>query len=244
MKFLFLTLSIIVLISNSANSQQDKQNRELELTYNILNQSPVSDTLPKTQIKSSGKSGGLAMLLSLVVPGAGHYYLNRMDVGKYFVAGEAASWLGFVGLNIYGDAVKDDARQFAVQYSGANSTITDDEYYTNIGFYRNIFDYNNDKLARGEFDKVYDVEKFYWYWNSADEQGTFETQRKKSERIFNARIIFTTGLIVNRLTSALSALLLANSNTTILRNSKIQTEFLKGANNKIDGMSLTFTKGF
>lgn len=244
MKFLFLTLSIIVLISNSANSQQDKQNRELELTYNILNQSPVSDTLPKTQIKSSGKSGGLAMLLSLVVPGAGHYYLNRMDVGKYFVAGEAASWLGFVGLNIYGDAVKDDARQFAVQYSGANSTITDDEYYTNIGFYRNIFDYNNDKLARGEFDKVYDVEKFYWYWNSADEQGTFETQRKKSERIFNARIIFTTGLIVNRLTSALSALLLANSNSTILRNSKIQTEFLKGANNKIDGMSLTFTKGF
>lgn len=233
-----------MLISNSANSQQDKQNRELELTYNILNQSPVSDTLPKTQIKSSGKSGGLAMLLSLVVPGAGHYYLNRMDVGKYFVAGEAASWLGFVGLNIYGDAVKDDARQFAVQYSGANSTITDDEYYTNIGFYRNIFDYNNDKLARGEFDKVYDVEKFYWYWNSADEQGTFETQRKKSERIFNARIIFTTGLIVNRLTSALSALLLANSNTTILRNSKIQTEFLKGANNKIDGMSLTFTKGF
>ncbi|HCA42849.1 MAG TPA: hypothetical protein DEP28_06300 [Bacteroidetes bacterium] len=244
MKFLFLTLSLLMLISNSANSQQDKQNRELELTYNILNQSPVSDTLPKTQIKSSGKSGGLAMLLSLVVPGAGHYYLNRMDVGKYFVAGEAASWLGFVGLNIYGDAVKDDARQFAVQYSGANSTITDDEYYTNIGFYRNIFDYNNDKLARGEFDKVYDVEKFYWYWNSADEQGTFETQRKKSERIFNARIIFTTGLIVNRLTSALSALLLANSNSTILRNSKIQTEFLKGANNKIDGMSLTFTKGF
>lgn len=244
MKFLFLSLSILVLISNSANSQQDKQNRELELTYNILNQSPVSDTLPKTQIKSSGKSGGLAMLLSLVVPGAGHYYLNRMDVGKYFVAGEAASWLGFVGLNIYGNAVKDDARQFAVQYSGANSTITDDEYYTNIGFYRNIFDYNNDKLARGEFDKVYDVEKFYWYWNSVEEQGTFETQRKKSERIFNAKIIFTTGLIVNRLTSALSALLLANSNTTILRNSKIQTEFLKGANNKIDGMSLTFTKGF
>ncbi|HRE42081.1 MAG TPA: hypothetical protein PLG90_12190 [Ignavibacteria bacterium] len=244
MKYIFLSLSILMLSTYPAYSQQDNPNRELELTNKILNQSSVSDTLKKTIVKSSNKSGGLAMILSLVVPGAGHYYLNRMDVGKYFVAGEAASWLGLIGLNVYGDAVRDDARQFAIQYSGANSSVTEDEYYTNVGFYMNIFDYNNDKLARGEFDKVYDVEKFYWYWNSAADQGTFETQRKKSERIFNTKIIFTTGLIVNRLTSALSSLLLANSNTTILKNSKFQTEFLKGSNNKIDGMSLTFTKGF
>lgn len=30
------------------------------------------------------KSTGIALVLSLLLPGAGHYYLDRMDVGKYF----------------------------------------------------------------------------------------------------------------------------------------------------------------
>jgi hypothetical protein len=252
MKFISYVLAALFLLLNSASAQNsanfsfDKNDKKAELTYKVLSQEQNTNQnseLTLTNIQATEKSSGLAMIMSLVLPGAGHYYIDRMDVGKYFAAGEAASWLGFAGLNIYGDAIRNDSRTYAFEVAGANKT-SDDEYYTNVGFYMNINDYNNDKLARGEYDKLYDVNKMSWYWNTAQEQGTFETQRKKSERVLNARVIFTTALIVNRITSAISALILANQQNTLLRNTQIKSELIKGANNTYDGLSLNFIKYF
>jgi hypothetical protein len=247
MKFISYVLASLILFLNSA-SAQNSADKKAELTYKFLNQKQTSDLNFQDNLTdlqaTSEKSSGLAMIMSLVLPGAGHFYIDRMDVGKYFVAGEAASWIGFAGFNIFGDAIRSDSRSYAHQIAGANKNISDDEYYTNIGFYMNIYDYNNDKLARGEYDQLYDVNKFYWYWNSAEEQGTFETQRKKSERMYNKRVIFTTAMIVNRITSAISALILANQQNTLLRNTQLKSELIKGANNTFDGLSLNFIKNF
>lgn len=247
MKFIFCVLASLTLVLNSV-SAQNSADKKADLTYKVLSQEQnttenFNSNLTDLQATSE-KSPGLAMIMSLVLPGAGHLYIDRMDVGKYFAAGEAASWIGFAGLNIYGDAIRNDSRTYAYEVSGADKNITDDEYYTNVGFYMNINDYNNDKLARGEYDKLYDVNKMSWYWNTAEEQGTFETQRKKSERILNARVIFTTALIVNRITSAISALILTNQQNTLLRNTQIKSELIKGANNTYDGLSLNFIKTF
>lgn len=247
MKFIFCVLASLTLLLNSV-SAQNSADKKADLTYKVLSQEQnttenLNSNLADLQAATE-KSPGLAMIMSLVLPGAGHLYIDRMDVGKYFAAGEAASWIGFAGLNIYGDAIRNDSRTYAYEVSGANKTITDDEYYTNVGFYMNINDYNNDMLARGQYDKLYDVNKMAWYWNTAGEQGTFETQRKKSERILNARVIFTTALIVNRITSAISALILANQQNTLLRNTQIKSELIKGANNTYDGLSLNFIKTF
>lgn len=247
MKFIFCVLASLTLLLNSV-SAQNSADKKADLTYKVLSQEQnttenLNSNLTDLQATSE-KSPGLAMIMSLVLPGAGHLYIDRMDVGKYFAAGEAASWIGFAGLNIYGDAIRNDSRTYAYEVSGADKNITDDEYYTNVGFYMNINDYNNDMLARGQYDKLYDVNKMSWYWNTAGEQGTFETQRKKSERILNARVIFTTALIVNRITSAISALILANQQNTLLRNTQIKSELIKGANNTYDGLSLNFIKTF
>lgn len=247
MKFIFCVLASLTLVFNSV-SAQNSADKKADLTYKVLSQEQnttenLNSNLTDLQAATE-KSPGLAMIMSLVLPGAGHLYIDRMDVGKYFAAGEAASWIGFAGLNIYGDAIRNDSRTYAYEVSGADKNITDDEYYTNVGFYMNINDYNNDMLARGQYDKLYDVNKMAWYWNTAGEQGTFETQRKKSERILNARVIFTTALIVNRITSAISALILANQQNTLLRNTQIKSELIKGANNTYDGLSLNFIKTF
>lgn len=251
MKFIFCVLASLTLLLNSVSAQNSQisittSDRKADLTYKVLSQEQTQQDLNSnlTSLQATEKSPGLAMIMSLVLPGAGHFYIDRMDVGKYFVAGEAASWIGFAGLNIYGDAIRNDSRTYAYEVAGANKNNTDDDYYTNVGFYRNVYDYNNDMLARGQYDKLYDVNTNYWNWNTAAEQGTFETQRKKSERVLNARVIFTTALIVNRITSAISALILANQQNTLLKNTQIKSELIKGAYDRYDGLSLNFIKTF
>lgn len=212
-----------------------------DLTNALLNQK--SDT-GKVQIKSSAnkKNAGIAMILSLLVPGAGHLYLDRMDVGKFFVMGEAASWLGYAGLNIYGNALREDARTFAEQNSSLNKSGKDDDYFANVGNFNSVYDYNNDKLLKGQYSQLYDVNTYYWNWNSSENKDDYELQRKKSERVYNSRVIFGTTLIVNRIVSAISALILTNkhNNQTSLN---IQPELLQKEYG-IDGLKLNISKNF
>lgn len=220
-----------------AQSNLDKR----DLTNQLLNQKSDSG---KVEIKSSGskKSAGLAMILSLILPGAGHLYIDRMDVGKFFVMGEAASWLGFAGLNIYGNALREDARTFAAENSSLNKNGKPDDYFANVGNFNSIYEYNNDKLLKGQYAQLYDVDTYYWNWNNTANKDNFEDQRKKSERVYNTRIVFGTTLIVNRIVSAISALVLAGkrNNPTSLN---IQPELLQ-KDYGIDGFKLNISKNF
>ncbi|MBS1492414.1 MAG: hypothetical protein JST55_02825 [Bacteroidetes bacterium] len=226
--------------SQSTEFSQEKFNKK-DLTNNFLN---LKSDSAKVEIKTAGskKSAGLAMILSLILPGAGHLYIDRMDVGKFFVMGEAASWLGYAGLNIYGNALREDSRTFAAENAGLNKTGKDDNYYANVGNYNSIYDYNNDALARGQYTQLYDVNTYYWNWNSVNNKSTFEEQRKKSERVYNTRVVFGTTLIVNRIVSGISALILANrrNNSTTLN---IQPELIQ-KDYGIDGLKLNFSKNF
>jgi hypothetical protein len=180
--------------------------------------------------------------MSLVLPGTGHLYLNRMDVGKYFVGFEALNWLGVAGLNIYGDAVRDDARTFARQHAELN-TDGDDDFYTNVGNFTSVYDYNNEMLATGQYEKVYDVNSRFWLWDNTSNRDHFEGQRKKSERMYNTTVLFATGLVINRLASAISALIIGNRQGSG-SGLNINSEVTRGYNNKIDGLKLNIIKNF
>ena len=222
--------------------------KKIDLSRKILNPETISgDTkeniTPELTFAeaNSKKSAGISMLLSLVLPGAGHYYINRMDVGQYFLAGDALSWIGLIGVNVYGNQIQDDSRTFSVEHAGVNEDGKDDDYYTSIGSYMNVYAYNNEVLSRGEYNKVYDTESFYWNWDNTDNMGAYETQRKKSERIKNTTVIFASALVVNRIASAISALILTNKYNNSL---EIKTDVIKDSHNDIDGFQINLIKNF
>jgi hypothetical protein len=247
----FLTVIICIIFANAAFSQSATEFSKIEtskitksdLTNQFLNQKSDSG---KVEVKTSSnkKSGGVAMLLSLVLPGAGHLYLNRMDVGKFFVMGEAASWLGLAGLNIYGNALREDARTFAAENAGLDKSGKPDDYFANVGNFNSIYDYNNDKLLKGQYSQLYDVNTYFWNWDNVTNKDSFEEQRKKSERVYNTRVVFGTTLIVNRIVSAISALILANkksdSNTLNIQPELLQKNYGVG----VDGLKLNISKNF
>ncbi len=243
-KFLIVILSVFFTGSIFAQSKIELSQNSLnkrDLTNQFLNQKSDSG---KVQINSpvNRKNAGIAMILSLLVPGAGHLYLDRMDVGKFFVMGEAASWLGYAGLNIYGNALREDARTFASQNSSLSKSGKDDDYFANVGNFNSIYEYNNDKLLKGQYSQLYDVNSYYWNWNNTQNKDDFEAQRKRSERVYNSRVIFGTTLIVNRIVSAISALILTNkhNNPTSLN---IQPELIQKEYG-IDGFKLNISKNF
>lgn len=239
----FLTAVLCIIFTNAAFSQSVEKFNKNDLTNQFLNQKSDSGKIDFSSSPGK-KSGGVAMLLSLVLPGAGHLYLDRMDVGKFFVMGEAASWLGFAGLNIYGSALREDARTFASENASLNKSGKNDDYFSNVGNFNSIYEYNNDKLLKGQYSQLYDVDSYYWNWNNVTNKESYEEQRKKSERVYNTRIVFGTTLIVNRIVSAISALILANKKPDAA-GLNIQPELLqKNYGTGVDGLKLNISKNF
>ena len=240
-----LIMMIVFLISGNLSAQYIKDN---ENSYKLLN---LSDEILKDSLKeqkeltnsvTDKKSPGISVLLSALLPGAGHFYAGRMDVGAYFLGAEAAMWLGLLGVNYYGGILRDDSRSFASVHAGLNKDGKDDNYFANVGSFLNIYQYNNDKLQSGQYDKIYDINTYFWNWDSPSNQGEFDQQRKKSERTYNLSTVFFTGLIINRLVSGISALVLTNKiNSSGI---KVSSGFTQSPENKIDGIKLNFVKSF
>lgn len=244
----FAVLMLAVLVSNAclAQNEIEKENRILSLKNGIVNQQSETNKLriENTSAKS-GKSPGLALLFSLILPGAGHYYIDRMDVGKYFLGVDAASWIGLASLNVYGDNVRDDSRTFSAEHADVkNIDGKPDDYWGNIGNFSNIYEYNNDKLIRGEYALVYDVNQFYWNWDNENNKNIYETQRKNSERIYNTRIVFGSILVANRIISGISAYLLAGKKDEKKSSLIIQPELLRKYDYSFDGVRINLSKNF
>lgn len=241
-KINFLLIFIFLLFSTSIAQNTENKYKLTGLTNSALN-SEIKTGIKEIDISLEKKSPAVAGLLSLVLPGAGHYYSGRMDVGSYFLGTDIALWIGLFGVNYYAGIMRDDSRKFASQHAGLTIDGKDDNYFANVGNYLNIYNYNNEKLQSGEYNKMYDINTHFWNWDSPGNQSEFEKQRKRSERTYNLSPIIATGLIINRLVSALSAILLTNkyNNGSGIG---ISSDLTKSPFNKIDGIKINLVKSF
>lgn len=236
----YILISVLIFIFSVNLSAQDNPDKIMNLKSELLESDVPVDNHIDLKISNSNKSNVLSVLLSLLLPGAGHFYADRMDVGKYFLTAEGALWLGLAGMNLYGDALRNDARSYAVVHSGLNKDGKSDDFFADVGNYNNIYEYNNYKLSIGEYDKIYDVNSHFWNWDSQSNRFHYDEQRTKSERMYDNTKIFTTGLIINRLTSAISAFLITQTDGKV----NVNSELTGNPDGNIDGFKLNFVKTF
>jgi len=249
-KKLFSILIVTALSCNYSYSQDKESNfnnfSNLDLKEKMLT-SETAENKPEinTSITASKKSPAIALLLSLVLPGSGHYYLDRMDVGKYFLGADAVGWIGLVTMNVYGNSVQDDARSYsAIHADITNPGSQDDDFYTNIGSYNSVYEYNNAKLSTGEYNSLYSTSANYWDWDNINNRNFYNSQRKQSERIYNNRIVFSSLLIVNRIVAGISAYLIGTNIGKKSTSMNISPELLYKKDLSIDGFLLSLNKNF
>ncbi|MCZ7555396.1 MAG: hypothetical protein M5R41_03195 [Bacteroidia bacterium] len=166
------------------------------------------------------KSGTLAVLYSVVLPGMGELYADCFDRGKYPLMTEAALWLGLLGVNAYGDWVQTDARSYARQHAGFDPDGKNDEFYVRIENYQDLYDYNNQRLIERRLDELYpDEAQWYWGWDSDENRKYYKDRRILSDQMHNAVSFFVLGMVANRIWSAIQSAMFVRRHNAALEQS-------------------------
>jgi hypothetical protein len=209
MKKLFL-LSLCITTLTAAQLAENKTIYELKNSTKQIHLKNDFQFLTQGQ-NSEKKSGFLAVVYSLLLPGMGELYTGNYDRGKYFTIADAVCWGVYAGYNIYGDWQRNNYKSYAVTYGSVDLNGKDADYFANISDYSNINDFNRAKGLNGEFNLMYNTQKDYWNWRNIEHRTQYRDLWVSSEQAFN-NVRFAVGaLIVNRIISAIDAALLVKS---------------------------------
>ena len=192
------------------------------------------------------KNPGLAIALSMLLPGMGELYAGSFESGKYFTIADAVLWGTVIGLNSYGSWKRDNYKAYAQTYAGINPAGKDDNYFANLGSYVSIDDYNRDMDLQRQFGLVYDVSKYNWNWGSDARRIEYRNMWRSSEQAFNSIRFAVGALILNRIISIVNAVRLVTAhNKEVEKQDMIQVSFTPNylESNPV-GMSLNLRAAF
>lgn len=257
MKFLALIIAFVFVFTSFSQNNDFRINNNGGLFYKD-GQYPsyeiksMVDTLEKNEsvpTKKSKKSPGLAFIYSLLVPGLGHVYADRFETGKYFMIAEGAIWITYAAFSIYGNWLLDDAYGYSTSHAGVDLSgkERDETFFTDIGNYNNIYDYNDEKLRFGEYDKLYDPLTHYFYWDSENNRRVYREDKIAGDKTLNDRLFVVGAAVINHIVSAISAVFAANSYNDDLKKTGGGLTLKAGVQkhfNRIDGISLRLVKWF
>ncbi|PIW69378.1 MAG: hypothetical protein COW08_07440 [Ignavibacteriales bacterium CG12_big_fil_rev_8_21_14_0_65_30_8] len=205
-KIILITFLAVGFIYSQSNNllqleQQIKDNTKESVKINPLQQ----------VLTFHKKSTGLAVLYSLLLPGMGELYADSYSSGKFFTITDGVLWGVYIGINSSANFKKDKYQTFAVTNGGVINTNQSDTYYSIIGNYINIDDYNNQKALERDFNAMFDKNKFYWNWQNNDTRKQYRDMWSSSENSFNDLKFIAGALIINRLASVINAVRLVSA---------------------------------
>jgi hypothetical protein len=193
------------------------------------------------------KSVGLAVVLSLLLPGMGELYAGDYSTGRYSTAAEGALWLTYTSFELYGTWVRDDARKLAVTTADVNLAGQSNQFFVDIGNYKDVYQYNERKLQDRQEEKLYDPNSIYfWSWNSESDRQKYRNLRISSDQAFNNKQFVLGAVLVNHVVSAINAarsVIAYNNKNEILQSINFDTKILGSLDNP-QGIVLKISKTF
>lgn len=168
-----------------------------------------SAAVPSQMFQSEQEAGQKSVLvaigLSLILPGMGELYAGNFSYGRYHLIADGVLWLGFGGLVLRADWIRDDARTFAAQHAGADFTGKGENFEVDVGNFGSVDEYNETRLRNREYDRVYTGTRYAWYWDTDENRARFKRLRIRSDEMYQGSKFVLGALIVNRLVSAFAA---------------------------------------
>lgn len=174
----------------------------------------------------SKKGGRKALLLSLLLPGAGELSLGERGRATGFFIAEGAIWTHFVWFQVAGHLRKDNYIEQAQRHAGVGVTSADDTYWKLLGQYQTSNGTGPDayeealrREARDNFPSDPAAQDAYvaerlpagdraWTWSSPDAQSSYKETRESSRRAFDRSKYSIAAAIANRLLSAIDTQIL------------------------------------
>ncbi len=154
--------------------------------------------------EGSKKSVGLAILFSAILPGMGELYADSYSSGKYFTIAEGSLWGIYFGMSTYSGWLKNQYIAYAASTGGVNTQNKGSDYYSTIGAYTNLDEYNNAMALQGSFNQMWD-NSYYWNWKTENERKAYRNLWSSSEQARNNLRFVVGALILNRIISVINA---------------------------------------
>jgi hypothetical protein len=209
------TILALVIFTTLSFAQSDPSNSLYQLKHsakeNIKNEDSQTHLFIDTELNTGKKNTGLAILYSLLLPGMGELYAESYNSGIYFTIAEGALWGTFIGMNTYANWQQDRYESYAITKAGIDPADKDKDFYSRVGLYLNIDQYNNEKALERNFDQMYDSQQYFWKWNNPEDRKTYRDMWISSEQTFNDIRFVVGAMILNRIASAINAVRLVSS---------------------------------
>jgi len=151
------------------------------------------------------KSVGLAALYSFLLPGMGELYAGDYSFGKYLTIVEGGLVVTLLGFDRYANWLQDDARGFAVRHAQVNINGKDDQFFTAIGDFDNIYAYNDEILRERNVTLYNPGAGYFWQWDNTANRNIYRDQKIASDERFNDTRFIAAAIAVNHLISIVDA---------------------------------------
>lgn len=156
------------------------------------------------------KSVGLALLMSLALPGAGEFYMGQRGQGTFFLSSEIVIWSGLVLSNLYAGQLKDETYVYAAQHAGVLNNGKDKQYWIDIGKYNSLYEFNEQRRRDRFFEDIYPENAHYnWFWDEENNRLRYDGKRIRANEIANQDVYFYASILLNHLVSGINAMRLA-----------------------------------
>jgi hypothetical protein len=159
------------------------------------------------QKPSGRKSATKAMVLSLILPGAGEYYAESKLRSGVFLGIEGAIWSSFLGFRTYGSWKKRDYKGYASLHADANLEGKSDDFFEDLTYYDNRDEYNQfARLYDGDAAIIYPENDFWnWQWDSQSSRERYRELRNQSKSAYRKALYMVGLAALNRVVSVLDA---------------------------------------
>jgi len=175
-----------------------------ELLADAVQDTPSSLDWTHPEVSRRHISMKKALLLSVLLPGAGQYYADSKFKGEVFMGVEATIWSAFIAYRVYGGWKKDDYKDFAAAHAGVDNTGKDNQFYDWVSFYDNREDFNQyGRLYYPDRDYLPDNKSYYWQWDSEANRMEFKNIKNASETAFRNSSFLIGLAIVNRIVAGI-----------------------------------------
>ncbi len=116
---------------------------------------------------------GMAFLRSMIIPGWGHYYVNKDNWtrGKFHLAADAVLIISYLSLHSYTHHLQNDMLTYAATYSGTDIRNKSREFQLNVANYDSRSQYNDYMERSRNWNQIYpETSDYYWNWQSDQER--------------------------------------------------------------------------
>jgi len=200
---LVFILTFLPLVGFAQAEQSEITANDFKQLNTSFDQLSVLDTAENTLPSPIG-----ALLRSFVLPGWGHYYVDKQNWNRGIIhLGADLALIGaYTGYTVSANKLEGNVNTFANQHAGIDLRSRSRDFLLSVAEFRSLVEYNDYQLRSRNWDKIYEpTASNYWNWDTDQNRRSFVQMDTKVQDHRQQIPAVISLMVVNRIISGIHA---------------------------------------